>query len=374
MVAGRVEPGASIGVVAFYDGVSGDYTALGDQWRGRVTGALAENGSKVKSVRDMELIIDVLEQADKDFSEGDFWRRSGSDYLLVGNYYINSGAGNGAADYIELNLKLLRVKDQQVAGAGKWRTKLQPGWQAKSATIRGNKYQKAIEVIGPGGGRTPGPPLTAMLDRKPPCYPAGAKVSLTIKSKSGVYLYILNVAADNSVTINYPNAYLTGRPLVSAEFVFPPPELPNLSLILYPLPDENPSREAFKIIASYKPLDFSFLKVPDGQIYAGAKAAELKKVLAVLQKSSGWSEVTLPYLVGRGCEQRWSKGVDCFLELCEKTLSEIRQATNRSWLLGSEQFCESIKPLSNRQMLPKARGGNHMPNRENESEGKSNRV
>ena len=55
-------------------------------------------------------------------------------------------------------------------------------------------------------------------------------------------------------------------------------------------------------------------------------------------------------------------------ELCEKTLSEIRQATNRSWLLGSDQFCESIKPLINRQMQPKARGGNHMPNRENESE------
>jgi len=48
-------------------------------------------------------------------------------------------------------------------------------------------------------------------------------------------------------------------------------------------------------------------------------------------------------------------------ELGEKTLSEIRQATNRSWLLGSDQFCESIKPLINRQMQPKARGGKHMP-------------
>ena len=301
MAAGRVKPGESIGVVAFYDGTSGDYTALGDQWRGRVTGILAENNFKVKAVRDMELIIDVMERADRDFSESDFWRKSGSNYLIAGNYYLTRGKGAGADDYIELNLKLLRVKDQQVAGACQWRTRLQPGWQTKSATIRGNKYQKAIEVIGPGVNRTPGPPLTAVLDRKNPCYPAGADVSIKIKSAAGVYLYILNVAADNSVTINYPNAYLTGKPLVSAEFVFPPPELPNLSLELYPLPDENPSREAFKIIASYKPLDFSFLKVPDGQIYAGAKAAELKKVLAVLQKATGWREVTLPYLVGRGC-------------------------------------------------------------------------
>ena len=44
-------------------------------------------------------------------------------------------------------------------------------------------------------------------------------------------------------------------------------------------------------------------------------------------------------------------------ELDEKILSDIRQATNRSWLLGSDQFCESIKPLVNRQMQPKPRGG-----------------
>ena len=301
MAAGRVKAGESIGVVAFYDGASGDYTALGDQWRGRVTGALAENGFKVKAVRDMDLIIDVMERADRNFSESALWHNSGSDYLIAGSYYITCGKGAEASDYIELNLKLLRVKDQQVAGACQWRTRLQSGWQAKSSVIRGNKYQKAIEVIGPGVNRVPGPPLTAVLDRKNPCYPAGAEVSIRIKSAAGVYLYILNVAADNSVTINYPNAYLTGKPLASFEFVFPPSELPDLSLKLYPLPDANPSREAFKIIASYKSLDFSFLKVPDGRIYAGAQAAELKKVLAVLQKASGWSAVTLPYLVGRGC-------------------------------------------------------------------------
>ncbi|MCD6150100.1 MAG: transposase [Deltaproteobacteria bacterium] len=61
-------------------------------------------------------------------------------------------------------------------------------------------------------------------------------------------------------------------------------------------------------------------------------------------------------------------------ELCEKILSEIRQATNRAWLLGSDQFCESIKPLINRQMQPKSRGGNHMPNKDNESKLQGNRV
>ena len=46
-------------------------------------------------------------------------------------------------------------------------------------------------------------------------------------------------------------------------------------------------------------------------------------------------------------------------DLGEKTLSDIRQATNRSWLLGSDHFCENIKPLINRQMQPKPRGGNN---------------
>ncbi len=63
-------------------------------------------------------------------------------------------------------------------------------------------------------------------------------------------------------------------------------------------------------------------------------------------------------------------------ELCEKTLSEIRQATNKSWLLGSDKFCESIKPLINRQMQPKLRGGDHMSKKDEGSchGNQSNRV
>ncbi len=75
-----------------------------------------------------------------------------------------------------------------------------------------------------------------------------------------------------------------------------------MRLQVFPLPDDNPSREAFKIISSFKPIDFSFLKVPDGRIFAGAAATELKKVLNVLKKAPAFSEVTLPYLVGTGCK------------------------------------------------------------------------
>jgi hypothetical protein len=302
MVADKVKSGESVAVIAFYDGVRGDYTALGDQWRGRAESALAGSGVEVKASRDMGLILNSLETTDRDFNESEVWRNSGSDYLLAGCYYIEKKVGKEEADYLELQLKLLRVCDQKVVGGEPWRIRLEGNWQQKIAVIRGNIYQKAIEVIGPDLDRAESrPQLVAELDRKPPCYPTASGASLKIKSEAGVYLYILNISADRSVTIVYPNRYLKGKALVSADFRFPPPDLPDMRLELYPMPNDDPSREAFKVIASYKSLNFSFLKVPDGQIFAGAEAAALKEVLAVLQKASGWSEVTLPYVVGRGC-------------------------------------------------------------------------
>ena len=299
MAAGRVKPGETVGVVAFYDSATGDYTALGDQWRERVSSALTTDGVKVKVVRDLDLILNYMETTKPGFSERKVWRNSGRDYLLAGNYFITKGGRESATNYIELNLKLLRVKDLEVAGSRSWRTRLQPGWQQKSAIIRGNKYQKTITVIGPGLNKAAGPPLKVNLDRENPCYPAGAKILLTIKSAPGIYLYILNVAADNSVTLNYPNRYMQEKALVSGNFIFPPPDMPNFQLELYPLPGNNPSREAFKIIASYNPLDFSFLKVAEGRIFAGAEAAELKEVLDLLKNAKGYSETSLNYMVGR---------------------------------------------------------------------------
>ena len=242
-----------------------------------------------------------METVDSEFDEGEVWRNSGSDYLLTGHYYISKNIGNNngnpGKNSIELHLKLLRVKDQKLAAADLWTAWLEKGWQQRYAIVRGNVYQKAIEVVSSGSDRS-----KATLDRKNPCYPAAASISLQISSEAGAHIYILNIAADNSVTLNYPNRYLKDKGLTASEFRFPPPEIPGMRLQVYPLPDDNPSREAFKIIASYKAIDFSFLKVPDGQIFAGAAATELKEVLAVLKKAPAFSEVTLPYLVGSGCE------------------------------------------------------------------------
>jgi putative transposase len=38
-------------------------------------------------------------------------------------------------------------------------------------------------------------------------------------------------------------------------------------------------------------------------------------------------------------------------------LQQIRDSTNKAWVLGDPQFCEEIEPLLNRRALPRQRGG-----------------
>ena len=45
-------------------------------------------------------------------------------------------------------------------------------------------------------------------------------------------------------------------------------------------------------------------------------------------------------------------------QLSEKTLADIRAATNKAWYLGSSRFAEEIAQQLNRRVLPKPRGGN----------------
>ncbi len=43
----------------------------------------------------------------------------------------------------------------------------------------------------------------------------------------------------------------------------------------------------------------------------------------------------------------------------ENTLKEIRDATNRAWVLGDNRFQQEVEELMRRQAAPKARGGDH---------------
>ncbi len=43
--------------------------------------------------------------------------------------------------------------------------------------------------------------------------------------------------------------------------------------------------------------------------------------------------------------------------LAEKTLEEIRKATNKAWVLGNDHFQQRIEKRTERQTSPKPRGG-----------------
>ena len=43
--------------------------------------------------------------------------------------------------------------------------------------------------------------------------------------------------------------------------------------------------------------------------------------------------------------------------LADATLKEIREATNKAWVLGDDRFKARVQCLSGRRVAPKARGG-----------------
>ena len=62
--------------------------------------------------------------------------------------------------------------------------------------------------------------------------------------------------------------------------------------------------------------------------------------------------------LGESTESRYLAYQELFKSIVpEKTLDEIRAATNTSWVLGSDYFIEQIKRQVKRQVKPKARGG-----------------
>jgi putative transposase len=62
--------------------------------------------------------------------------------------------------------------------------------------------------------------------------------------------------------------------------------------------------------------------------------------------------------LGRSSEERAKAYRQLFRNhLSEKMLTDIRESTNKSWVLGGERFKAKIEKLAARQVAPKARGG-----------------
>lgn len=57
----------------------------------------------------------------------------------------------------------------------------------------------------------------------------------------------------------------------------------------------------------------------------------------------------------------------------EDELREIREATNKAWVLGNDRFKQQIEIMSERQASPKARGGDRR-SKEFQNERENNRI
>lgn len=64
--------------------------------------------------------------------------------------------------------------------------------------------------------------------------------------------------------------------------------------------------------------------------------------------------------LGKTREQRQAAYRQLFkARIADKTLEEIRTATNKAWVLGDDRFKDKLAQLVNRPIAPNARGGDH---------------
>jgi len=78
-------------------------------------------------------------------------------------------------------------------------------------------------------------------------------------------------------------------------------------------------------------------------------------------------------LLGKYVQERQKNYRQLFRsKITEKSMTEIRGATNKSWVLGNEQFKIKIEQLTSRQVKPKPRGGDRRSEKFHSDE--SNRV
>lgn len=302
-MAKAIGPGRTAAVSWVYDRQSGDVTALGDTWRERIEGALRDRQVSVKARKDIGFLIDDAETFGMGIDEQRIWQQAGTDVLICGNYALRTARSDAhQTAEIDLTVKALRIADSAVLQTFSWREPLPRGWAGDAAAVKGNVFQDRVETIVDSSPANHGPTLSARLDRSPACYAGGAPATLHIETDPGCHVYILNLAADRSVTLLYPNPRLKDQPLPSGRLAFPPTALRDeLTLLLYPLRAGQMSHESFKVVASRLPIDFSFLPVPENAIYAGAKGGDIKQVVRVLRQACGWSETVLDYWVGPDC-------------------------------------------------------------------------
>ncbi len=283
-----------------YEAETGNINELGNRYRDRIEKQFKKKGYHVKARKDIVLLIDDIETFGNKTTEDKIWKDASADIVVCGNYHIIKPESKSQKYKIRVTVKAFSSKGAELVEAYTIEEKLDKGWQRTASTIHGNAFKQNFEQIaGTGSNR---PALKAELDRKPACYRSGDSARILIESQQGIHIYIFNIAADNTVTLLYPNKLIQDQPLTSNKFVFPPQILSDrLNLVLYPLEKSDTSRESFKIIASDKKMDFSFLPVPFNRVYQGAGGIQIIKLKNALKQYNNFSEKTLTYFVGANC-------------------------------------------------------------------------
>lgn len=299
-VVPKLDPKQSVAVTWFYDEQRGDVTALGDRWRDQVELALRNQGHVIKARKDLGLVVDeIFTFGAKDGDSSAAYEQGGADVVVGGSYsVIKSGLGTPRA---QLTVKAYQLSDSSLLQGVSEEVPLPPDWAPLAAQVKKNVFQEQVGAI-EDKSAVAGPKLKAGLNRTPACYPAGASGRVTVETDPGSYVYLLNLAADHTVTLLYPNRFLPDKALKNGKLEFPPAMMADkLELVFYPLEGEGTSQEGVKVIASRTPIDFSFLPIPEDAVYAGAAGGDIRKVAEVLKQSDGWSETVLSYLVGQEC-------------------------------------------------------------------------
>ncbi|MCG8036140.1 MAG: DUF4384 domain-containing protein [Candidatus Thiodiazotropha taylori] len=284
-----------------YDGDSGDVTALSHLWQDRIEEGLRKHRVRVTARLDLALVQE--DQATYGDVNRPALEGSGADVVITGRYYVYPASGAQGQDEIELHIRAVSARDGAIVGASRIRERLEGGWQQRAAKVWHNVYHNAMETI-TGDGMGHGPKLKAKLNLNPACYPTGTAAHVSINTERDVYLYIFSLAADRTATLLYPNRIMPEKKLNTSTLEFPP--LPmrqsgRMVLALYPLGMKD-TRESIKVVASRDPLDFSFLPIPENQVFSGSEGGDLKRLLSVLALAKSWTESTLSYWVGPGCE------------------------------------------------------------------------
>jgi hypothetical protein len=291
-------------VTYIYEAATGNITELGNRYRDKIEQVFRQKGYEVKARRDLPVLLEDLELFGTKNDKMQLWEQASAEVLVCGSYTVIKSREPGVNDKIEVHVKAFRTADTTLVEAYTIEEELNYGWLSLAAKIHSNIHKRNFETasgtLAQSDKSRDVPKLRVSLDRDPALYLPGESAEILIESEKGAHVYIFNIAADNTVSLLYPNELMPELPLASETFVFPPKNFSGqVSLVLSPLIAGEPCREAFKVIASGNKMDFSFLPIPVNRIYKGAKAGEIRQLNKKLDEYKDFSALTVHYWVGR---------------------------------------------------------------------------